>query len=91
MEADALSQVRTAVEMLQTALPNLPVGSEPQKAVLDAIGKLSKQVPASAEIPGVQTTQLAGLQKKAQESQMLQEIARSMGAGPAVPPVQPQM
>lgn len=77
--------------MLQAALPNLPVGSEPQKAVLDAVGKLSKQVPASAEIPGVQNTQLAGLQKQAQESAMLQELARAMGQGPNVPAVQPQI
>lgn len=90
LEADALSKVRESVSMLQMALPNLPIGSEPYKAVLDSIQKLSKTVPASEAIPGVQMTQLAGLQKQAQETAMLQSLAGAMGQGPSVPPVMAQ-
>lgn len=85
-----MSKVRTAVDMLQQALPGLPIGSPPQKDVLDAIQKLSKSVPASEAIPGVQQTQLAGLQKDAQETAMLRNLSRAMGAqsGPGPGPVQ---
>lgn len=81
--ADSLSKIGTAVQMLQTALPGLPVGDEAQKAVLDAITKLSKIAPASAQVPGVQATQLRGLGQQAQEGAMLQSLLRMLGASPS--------
>ena len=89
--ADGLTQVREATNMLEMALPKLEIGSETHKAVLDSIQKLSKIVPSSAAVPGVQNTTLLGLQKKAQEDAMLAQLARGMGQGPAVAPVQPAM
>jgi hypothetical protein len=86
--ADAMSKVRTAVQMLETALPGLPLGSEPHKLVLSAVQSLSKAVPPSNEVPGVQMTQLAGLGQQAQQSQMLQQLAAAMGQGENVPQVQ---
>ena len=88
--ADSMSKVRTAVQMLETALPGLPLGSDPHKAVLSAVQSLSKVVPPSAEVPGVQMTQLAGLQKQAQQSAMLQQLAAAMGQGENIPPVAAQ-
>ena len=76
--------------MLQMALPGLPIGSEPQKKVLEAIKSLSAVIPATAEVPGVAMTQLAGLQKQAQESAMLSQLAGAMGQGPNIQPVGPQ-
>lgn len=87
--ADSLSKIGTAVQMLQTALPGLPVGDEVQKAVLDAITKLSKIAPASAQVPGVQATQLRGLGQQAQEGAMLQSLMRALQApqsGAGAPP-----
>lgn len=89
LAADSLSKVRTAVQMLEVALPGLPMGSEPHKKVLDAIQNLSKAVPPSNEVPGVQMTQLAGLAQANQKSQMLQQLAAAMGQGGAGPPPQP--
>lgn len=87
LAADSLSKVRTAVQMLEVALPGLPIGSEPHKKVLSAIQSLSQAVPPSNEVPGVQMTQLAGLQQQAGQSQMLQQLAAAMGQGGNVPPV----
>ena len=87
LAADAMSKVREVVHLLELALPNLPTGSDPHKDVLDAIGKLSKSVPPSEGIPGIQTTQLAGLQRQAQQSAPLQALARAMGQGPEIAPV----
>lgn len=90
LAADSLSKVREAVKMLEMALPGIPLGSEPHKAVLSAIQSISKVVPPSSEVPGVQMTQLAGLAQQAQQSQILQQLTQAMGAGDNVPPVQPQ-
>lgn len=87
MAADALSKVREAVHLLELALPNLPTGSAPHKDVLDAISKLSKSVPPTEAIPGVQTTQLVGLQQDAARQAPLMALARSLGQGPNVPQV----
>lgn len=88
-QAQSMTMVRQAVDMLQNALQGLPLGSDPHKEVLKAITSLSKTVPPSAEIPGVQTAQLAKLQQQAQGDQMLRQLAAQMGQGPAVAPVTP--
>lgn len=85
-----MSKVREALNLLQLALPGLPTGSDPHKAVLNSIQQLSKQAPPSAEVPGVQMATLQGLQKSAQENAMLRQLASAMGQGPNVPPVVPQ-
>lgn len=87
--ADSMSKVGQAIQILELALPGLPVGSDPHKAVLSAIQGLSKQVPPSSTVPGVQNTQLMALQKDAGQSAMLQQLARAMGQGPSVEDVQP--
>lgn len=91
--ADAMTKVREAVNLLQMSVPSLPVGTDIQKAVLDSIQRLSKEVPSSETIPGVQMTTLQGLARQAQQSAMLQQLSRAMGNGggePPVPPIQPQ-
>ncbi len=72
------------------ALPQIPVGTDPHKDVLDAIQKLSKTVPPTAAVPGVQQSQLLGLQEQARKSAMLSQLAASMGQVQNVPPVEPQ-
>lgn len=83
LAADGLSKVREAVHLLEMALPTVPLGSEPHKAVLDAIKSLSKAVPPSEGVPGVQLSQINGLKQKAQQDQMMQAVMRSMGNSPA--------
>lgn len=78
-----MSKVREAVKLLELSLPALPTGSEPHKAVVDSLGKLSKAFPASEEVPGIQSTQLQALQQKAQQSAMMQALLRQSQAGAA--------
>lgn len=80
--------VGSAVEMLTQALQFLPVGDEMQKGVIDAIQKLSKMAPPSGQVPGVQATQLQGLQQQAEQNQVLQALQRAMGSQEAPPPQQ---
>jgi len=79
--ANALSMVREAIKLLEQALPQLPTGSDPHRAVAKGIEQISKYVTPSDEVPGVQKTQLANLQKQGQQSAMMQSLMRSMGGG----------
>jgi len=84
--ANALSKVREAIKILIEALPELPMGSEPWKATNAAIQNLGKHVSPSDEVPGVQQTQLRGLQQSAGKDAALQSLMRSMGGGGAAAP-----
>lgn len=81
-----MSKVREAINLLETALPAIPIGTDSHKSVLSAIQSLSKSVPASEAVPGVQMSTLAGLQQEAQQQAPLQALVRSMGT--AQPPAQ---
>ena len=95
--AGALSKVREAIKILQAALPELPIGSEPHKKIMSAIQSISNVVPPSAEVPGVQQTALRDLQQNAGKNAMLQQVIGSLGGANAgggagaggTPPVPP--
>ncbi len=79
-QANALSQLREGLNIIQNALPNLPMGSELHKAALSAIQNLSKHVSPSDQVPGVQQTTLKDMAQRAQQSGMLQSLMRAQGA-----------
>lgn len=90
--AGAMAKVREAINILQAALPEFPPGSDPHKAVLNAISSISKYVPPSSEVPGVQQTALRDLQQNAGKNQMLQQVMSSLGganAGGGAPQASP--
>ena len=81
--AGAMAKVREAINILQTALPNFPAGSDPHSKLLAAIQSISKVVPPSAEVPGVQQTALRDLQQNAGQNAMLKQVMSSLGGGNA--------
>lgn len=81
--ANALSQVREAIKILEKSLAELPVGSDPYKSVLNAISSMAKFVPASAEIPGAQQTTARNLMADAQKSAMMNMVSSSLGGAGA--------
>ena len=81
--AGAMAKVREAVKILQQALPELPPGSDPHKAVLNAISSISKYVGPTNEVPGIQQTALRDLQQNAGKNAMLQQVMSSLGGGQA--------
>lgn len=84
--------------MMEKALPDLPTGSEEYKAVLDSLQKLTKAIPATAAVPGIQKSALAGLAQRASSDSMIRQAqaARAMQGGGApggpggAPPPSPQ-
>jgi hypothetical protein len=77
--ADALSSVGEALNMLNKALPNLPIGSDVYKAISSAISGISKYAPPSGAPAGVQQSQLRGLIANAGRNAMLQQVMGSLG------------
>lgn len=80
MEADALTKVRGAAQILEQALPHLPFGGDAHKAVLSAIQGLSKVAPAAQMPQGVQQTMLQGMGQSMQQNAMLQMLRQQMAA-----------
>jgi uncharacterized phage infection (PIP) family protein YhgE len=96
MAADAMTKVREAVHLLEMALPGLPVGSEPHKAVLKMIQDGAKIAPAGGQNNEIQMSTLLGLQDRVKQMQQLQALQGAMqagggpqGAAPAQPPSPP--
>jgi hypothetical protein len=87
--ATAMSKVREAVRIIERALPDLQVGSPPHEACIKAIKELSKAIPATEEIPGVQSATLMGMQRESQEGAPMQALQRIMGGGAGAPPGAP--
>lgn len=84
--AEGLTQVREAVQLLQMSLTKFEVGSDPQKTVLKMIQDGSKIAPPQHEGGEIQQSTLAGLQDRAKQSQMLQQVMAAQGGGGQAPP-----
>lgn len=85
--AAASADVQKAIQILQMALPNIPVGSEGHKALMDAITKLAKNFPAGNAPPGPGDTSLRNLAAQQQQQGGLQALMKMMaGAGQGGPP-----
>lgn len=85
--AQGSNLIRGALEMLQKALPLLPLGSEEHKSAIEAVSKLSKSVgqAAGAGDPAATIQQLAMLAREKQQS----AVPPALGGGGAPPPISP--
>lgn len=80
-EAHAAGQVKQALIMLETALPQIGLQSPLHKAVTSAITNLAKHLPAgSAQQSGIQESMLRDLALKAKQQSPM--IAAMQGGGP---------
>lgn len=77
--AAALSQVSQAVKLLQAITSALPIGSKPQLTVQKCITDLSKIVPSSEQVPGIQKTALSSLNQQQQQQAPMMAMLSSMG------------
>lgn len=72
-------QVKTALEMIQRALPSLPVGSEVHRDALNAVNRLSRHMPQGTPTAGVQQTMLQDMLRSTVRNAMLQRIMAQKG------------
>ena len=83
--AQGLMQLKTAVDMLQTALPNLMAGSQQHKDVLNALSRLTRHLPQGAPTAGVQQTQLMDLLRNTVRNALMQKLMGQRGQPPGGP------
>jgi uncharacterized phage infection (PIP) family protein YhgE len=83
--AQGLMQIKTAVQMLQTALPNLPEGGQQHKDVLKALQSLSKHLPQGAPTAGVQQTQMGDMLRQIIRNALTQRMMSQQGPGGGAP------
>lgn len=83
--AQASAKVREAVQILSSALAEMPMGSEEQIEVSKCVTQLSKKFPQAESNPGIQNSMLRDLAQKAQQNQQFQALQRQM------PQAQPPM
>lgn len=86
--AQGLMRIKTAVDMLQSALPSLPVGGQQHRDVLRAVTTLARHLPQGAPTAGVQSTFLQDLLRMTQRNALMQKLRG--GGGGAGPPGQGQ-
>jgi hypothetical protein len=86
--AGGLMKLKTAVDMLQAALPSLATGSQQHKDAIRAISQLSRHLPQGAPTAGAQQTQLMDLLRSTMRNALLQKLMtqRQGQGGPPGPP-----
>lgn len=84
-------QVKAAIEMIQKALPDLPVGSEVHRDALNAVNRLSRHMPQGTPTAGVQQTMLQDMLRQTVRNAMLQRMMAQRGgaAGGGAPNAPP--
>jgi len=84
----AMLDIRNGLQMLQRALPNIPMGSPAWKDLHDVIGKLAKH--ASEEMPMSLMNQSAlSLIKQRSQNPMAGAMQKMSGGDPSAPPAMP--
>lgn len=89
--ANGLMMIKTAVDMLQQALPQLAAGSQQHRDVVQAVGRLARHLPQGAPTAGAQQTQLQDLLRSTIRNALMQKLMASKGGqggqgGPPGPP-----
>src|SRR5882724_5062607 len=90
-EAAGLQKLGVVVKQLESLLPEVGAGSDVGKAVLDALNKLVKFVPAGSVTPAAQKNSLESMQRNAaQNNQQMQALQAMRAGGGGGQPPQPQ-
>jgi|SRR5271163_1737830 len=86
----AVSKLKTAITLLQEALPAIPLGSGVHTDVLKAVGMLAKHADNDHADDQQQITQLQALIQKLAQQQPNAALSRLAQANPNAPPATPQ-
>ena len=87
-EAAGLQRLGLVVKQLEQLVPMFGSGSEPGKAVLDALKSLAKHIPSGASTPGAERTNIdrMAMQNTQSNAAMQQMRKQQAGGGQAAPP-----
>jgi hypothetical protein len=88
--AAAVAQVRQAVQLLQTALKDIPIGTALHEDVLKSITKLSSHAPASQANPGIEQQAMVNNANQMQKMAPMVSMMKALGGAPGQESPQPQ-
>ena len=80
-QADAMMKVKAGMEMIQSALPGLGVGTPVHTAALRALQQLSRHMASGSPTAGVQSTMLQDLLRRTMQSGLMQKVAGQRASG----------
>lgn len=83
----AMSDVRNAVKMLETALPQIPMGTPLHAEILNATKSLLKHLHPGDQSSGLELMSLLQMARHAAQAQPMQALQRAFPQNPAAPPV----
>ena len=81
--------VKKALDMLQTALPQLGMGGDVHKDVMQAITRLSRHLPQGIPTAGMQQQGFQDMMRNTQRNALLQRVMANQGDGGQGGPPQP--
>lgn len=84
-EADALMQLKTAVDMITAALPGLQAGGKQHTQAVNALRQLSRILPQGAPTAGAQQTQVLDLLRGIIRNGLMQKVMANRGGAQAPP------
>ena len=76
----AKMRIKSAIELIQSALPGLGAGSPIHTSALNALRQLSKHLAAGQPTAGVQQTMLQDLLRRTNQNAMFQKMLGQRGA-----------
>lgn len=79
-QAQSMTQVKAAVDMITAALPGLGAGTPLYTAALNALRQLSKHLAQGQPTAGVQQTMLQDLLRRTTQNAMFQKMLGQRGA-----------
>jgi hypothetical protein len=77
--------LKSAVDMIQQALPNLAAGSQQHRDALQAAQRLSRHLPQGTPTAGVQQTQLSDMLRNTVRNALMQRLMQGQSQNPAGP------
>jgi len=77
--------LKSAVDMIQQALPHLPVGGQQHRDALRAVQSLSRHLPQGAPTAGVQQTQLGDMLRSTVRNAIMQRLISQNSQNPQGP------
>jgi hypothetical protein len=81
-EAAGLQRLGLVIKQLEQLVPLLGAGSEPGKAVLDALRSLSKHIPSGSVTPGAERANIDRMaMQNAQSNQLMQRMRQQQAQG----------
>jgi hypothetical protein len=81
-EAAGLQRLGIVIKQLEQLVPMFGAGSEPGKAVLEALNKLAKHVPSGSVTPGAERTNIDRMaMQNAQNNSAMQRMRQQQAGG----------